>query len=271
MVAQIGHISSDIKSRIDKLESFAMFEFEVVPSRSKEKRSATAEMVLKTPSQQPHHHHHHQHHHHHHSQQQQQITVGPSANGSQAEDNSAGEQQQQKPPAKKPKRVSIRDGPPDDGVRPCRDYFRALELERNAKTTKLAKLYDSIGPILIKLESLVLSAFTGKCPEMKYYYNYWEKQVFACFTRYKLSTLIIILGRGWASPSNNATFALVAALSILFRFTTRNLEKFMFDLQQERPLFEVDAVLAVPEILMKPTAAEVYGIAINSVTDFLQR
>lgn len=60
-------------------------------------------------------------------------------------------------------------------------------------------------------------------------------------------------------------------LLLCFRFTTRNLEKFMFDLQQERPLFEVDAVLSVPEILMKPTAAEVYGIAINSVTDFLER
>lgn len=45
----------------------------------------------------------------------------------------------------------------------------------------------------------------------------------------------------------------------------------MFDLQQDRPLFEVDAVLEVPDIQMKPTAAEVYGIAIQSVTDFLQR
>lgn len=194
MVSQIGHISSDIKSQIDKLESFSMFEMKVDPA--KEKRSAAAaEIVLKTPSQpkepQPHHHHHHHHHHRHSSSHQQKITAdGPSAAAgaaaAQAEDNSAGEQsqQQQKPPAKKPKRVSIREAPPDDGVRPCQDYFQALELERNEKTTKLAKLYDSIGPILIKLESLVLGTFTGKCPQMKYYYSYWEKQVFACFTRY---------------------------------------------------------------------------------------
>ncbi|XP_062558011.1 dynein axonemal heavy chain 10 isoform X2 [Armigeres subalbatus] len=241
MVSQIGHISSAIKSQIDKLESFTMFEMEVPLDRAKEKRTAAAEIVLKAPSQpkeSAHPHHHHHHHRHSSHQHSQQATAGPSAvvGASQAEDNSAGEQQT-KPPAKKPKRVSIRDGPPDDGVRPCRDYFQALELERNAKTTKLAKLYDSIGPILIKLESLVLGTFTGECRQMKYYYNYWEKQVFACFTR----------------------------------FTTRNLDKFMFDLQQDRPLFEVDAILEVPEIQMKPTAEEVYGIAIQSVTDFLQR
>nr|XP_029723863.1 uncharacterized protein LOC109398556 [Aedes albopictus] len=100
MVSQIGHISSDIKSQIDKLESFSMFEMKVDPA--KEKRSAAAaEIVLKTPSQpkepQPHHHHHHHHHHRHSSSHQQKITAeGPSAAAgaaaAQAEDNSAGEQ-----------------------------------------------------------------------------------------------------------------------------------------------------------------------------------
>ncbi|KAL1383973.1 hypothetical protein pipiens_013086, partial [Culex pipiens pipiens] len=221
MVCQIGHISNDIKSRIERLESFAMFEFDASSSAAKEKRSTAGEIVLKTPSHSRDHHHGHGHHH---------------QEGS-AKDAEAEEDNQQQQIVKKPKRVTIREGAPDDGVRPCRDFFKALEQERNAKTTRLIKLYDSIGPILIKLESLVLGTFTGECPEMKFYYNHWEKHVFSCFTR----------------------------------FATRNLERFAHDLLQERPLFEVDATLAVPEILMKPSAAEVYGIAINSVTDFLQR
>ncbi|XP_055618804.1 dynein axonemal heavy chain 10 isoform X2 [Toxorhynchites rutilus septentrionalis] len=218
LVAQIGLISSDIKSRIDKLESFALFEFDVAPGKQPREKSTAgaAEFILKTPSQSKDAH--HSHHHHQHQPDDELATA-----------------ETKKP--KKPKRVSIREGPPDGGVKPCQEYFRTLELERNMKTTKLAKLYDSIGPILIKLESLVLGTFTGECREMKYYYSYWEKQIFSCFTR----------------------------------FATRNLERFMFDLQREHPLFEVDAILAVPEILIKPTAAEVYGVVINSVTEFLER
>lgn len=221
MVCQIGHISNDIKSRIERLESFAMFEFDASSNAAKEKRSTVGEIVLKTPSHSRDHHHGHGHHH-------------QEGSAKEAEAEEDGQQQQI---VKKPKRVTIREGAPDDGVRPCRDFFKALEQERNVKTTRLIKLYDSIGPILIKLESLVLGTFTGECPEMKFYYNHWEKHVFSCFTR----------------------------------FATRNLERFAHDLLQERPLFEVDATLDVPEILMKPSAAEVYGIAINSVTDFLQR
>ncbi|XP_058811885.1 dynein axonemal heavy chain 10 isoform X1 [Topomyia yanbarensis] len=244
LVSQIGHISSDIKSRIDKLESFAMFEFDPVAGKTKEKRPAATEIVLKTPSRgvkehthPPHHHHHHHHHHHQHhsSHTHQQDPTEDGADDQLEAAAAAAERTGGKP--RKPKRVSIWEMSRDDGVKPCRDYFQALELERTAKTTRLVKLYDSIGPILIKLESLVLGTYTGECRELKFYYNYWEKQIFTCFSR----------------------------------FTTKNLEKFMHDLQQEHPLFEVDATLVVPEILIKPSAAEVYGIVINSVTDFLQR
>lgn len=36
-------------------------------------------------------------------------------------------------------------------------------------------------------------------------------------------------------------------------------------------MFQVDAILASPEIIMRPTAAEIYNIIINSVKDFLER
>uniref|UniRef100_A0A182K9N2 Uncharacterized protein n=1 Tax=Anopheles christyi TaxID=43041 RepID=A0A182K9N2_9DIPT len=243
LVSQIGYISNDIKLRIERLESFAMFELD--GDKVKEARVTASEVVLKAPTQQKEHHysHHHSSHRQQHHQQQQSHqdsrheSVTPTEGAvmvpaiTRADDAGSDLEKRQK----RPKKVSIKET--DDSVKPCRDYFDALEKDRNAKTIKLLQLYDSIGPILIKLESLVLGTFTGECPEMKYYYNHWEKQVFGCFTR----------------------------------FAAKNLEKFMNHLLHNQPLFEVDAILTVPEILMRPSSTDAYSIMINSVKDFLLR
>ncbi|XP_050088792.1 dynein axonemal heavy chain 10 [Anopheles aquasalis] len=243
LVSQIGYISNDIKTRIEKLESFAMFELET--DQTKGPRVTAAEVVLKAPTQQKDHHHssHHPHHHASHRQHHQDLrleSVTPTdapahgagiTPGPRTDDGGPDVEKRQK----RPKKVTIKET--DDNVKPCRDYFEALVKDRNAKTIKLLQLYDSIGPILIKLESLVLGSFTGDCPAMKYYYNHWEKQVFGCFTR----------------------------------FASKNLEKFMNNLLQNHPLFEVDAILTVPEILMRPGSTDAYSIMINSVKDFLLR
>lgn len=125
----------------------------------------------------------------------------------------------------------------DDSIKPCLEYFACLELERNVKTDKIQKLYDSIGPIMIKLESLILGTFTGESDKMKLYYSHWEKEMFTS----------------------------------LMRFTMRNLEEFIEKILFDQPLFEVDAVLAAPEIIMKPTANEVYNILAHTLKDFMER
>lgn len=38
-----------------------------------------------------------------------------------------------------------------------------------------------------------------------------------------------------------------------------------------KPLFEIDAVLSTPEIVLKPTQSEIYNIVVHSVKDFLER
>lgn len=55
------------------------------------------------------------------------------------------------------------------------------------------------------------------------------------------------------------------------RFITRNLEEFIGSINQNKPMFQVDAILSAPEIVMKPTETEVYNIVIHSVKDFLER
>jgi dynein heavy chain len=135
------------------------------------------------------------------------------------------------------RRKSVRITERDLMVRPCLEYFRNLEFERNEKMSRLQKLYDSIGPTMIKLESLILDSFTGESDKMNYYYTYWEKEMF----------------------------------STLVRFTTKNLQNFSETLMQDNVMFEVDAILAAPEITMKPSANEIYNIMVHSVKDFLER
>jgi dynein heavy chain len=225
MVSQIANIGNDIKSRIHKLESFAMFAIDEngvngegnqqQQQRGKDgKLLGASGVVLKTPTQ----------------QKDLSTSVTPAFGDNEAE-------RKLTTAPKKGKKVTIRELDEDDGIKSCQVYFRAIEDARNTKTENMLKLYDSIGPILTKLESLVLGTFTGKCPKMKYYYNFWEKEAFSCFTR----------------------------------FATKNMEQFMKALNQDRTIFQVDAVLSIPDILMRPTAAEVYSIMIHSMQDFLDR
>lgn len=137
----------------------------------------------------------------------------------------------------RPRKKSVRIVDRDDSIKPCLEYFKSLELERNDKTSKMLRLYDSIGPAMIKLESLILGSFTGESDKMSFYYTHWEKEMF----------------------------------SALIRFTTRNLREFSVKLMTNETMFEVDAVLAAPEIVMKPTANEIYNIMVHSMKDFLER
>lgn len=42
----------------------------------------------------------------------------------------------------------------------------------------LVQKYKSIGPLLIKMESLVANTNTGKSKMLKEYYAYWESRIF---------------------------------------------------------------------------------------------
>lgn len=62
----------------------------------------------------------------------------------------------------------------------CQGYMDRLEASRNQKAALMKQLYDSLGPVLIKLESLVLGTFTGRSEKMRSYYKFWEEQTFKC-------------------------------------------------------------------------------------------
>lgn len=122
-------------------------------------------------------------------------------------------------------------------VLPCREYIEQLDHSRNEKTCELVKEYDSIGPTLIKLESLILGTVTGESEKMIQYYTFWEKEAFSCLTK----------------------------------FVVKNLEDFAIALKGDKVIFQVDADLSAPEIILRPIASEIYNIIIHSVKDFIDR
>lgn len=201
IVLQIGIMGSDIRGKVNKLESFSLFEKERDSVGKGLGDDTVMPVILKS------------------------SKLGKSSETPDDLDNA------------KIRKKSVRIADRDDKVKPCLEYFKSLELERNDKTNRIQKLYDSIGPAMIKLESLILGSFTGESDKMSFYYTHWEKELFAA----------------------------------LMRFTTRNLQNFSEKLMQNDVMFEVDAVLAAPEIIMKPTANEIYNIMVHSVKDFLER
>lgn len=203
IVVQIGIMGRDIRAKVNKLESYSLFEREKDLTVKELSDETTMPVILKS------------------------SKLGKSSETPDDLDNAA----------VKPRKKSVRIVDRDDNIKPCLEYFKNLELERNDKTNRIQKLYDSIGPIMIKLESLILGSFTGESDKMSYYYTHWEKEMF----------------------------------SALMRFTTRNLQDFSDKLMHSDVVFEVDAVLAAPEIIMKPTANEIYNIMVHSVKDFLER
>lgn len=201
IVLQIGIMGSDIRGKVNKLESYSLFEKEKDSTGKGLGDDTVMPVILKS------------------------SKLGKSSETPDDLDNA------------RMRKKSVRIVDRDEKIKPCLEYFKSLELERNDKTNRIQKLYDSIGPTMIKLESLILGSFTGESEKMSYYYTHWEKELF----------------------------------SALMRFTTRNLNDFSSKLMQNEVMFEVDAVLAAPEIIMKPTANEIYNIMVHSVKDFLER
>lgn len=126
-----------------------------------------------------------------------------------------------------------------DVIVSCDEYFFSLlDAARNQRMAELRRRYESIGPLLIKLECLILGTATGESFKMSLYYQHWE----------------------------------AASYAGLLRLVKNNLNEFIRVLEeQEEPLFQVDAQLLLPEIVLRPTPNEIYEIVFGSVKDFLHR
>lgn len=59
-----------------------------------------------------------------------------------------------------------------------KDFFSHVEQQRAECISKLLMTYNMVGPILRKLEGLVLQTSTGKSSLMAFFYNSCEKKTF---------------------------------------------------------------------------------------------
>lgn len=66
----------------------------------------------------------------------------------------------------------------DLNVLPCKEFYRELDAVRTVKVAQMKKIFDSIGPTLIKLESIILNTYTGDSNKMKQSYVFWEREMY---------------------------------------------------------------------------------------------
>lgn len=58
-----------------------------------------------------------------------------------------------------------------------------IENERLERVASLSRIYERIGPILMKLEYLILGTSTGRSAVMTSYYSFWEQRIFKCLVK----------------------------------------------------------------------------------------
>ncbi|XP_058809033.1 dynein axonemal heavy chain 10 [Phymastichus coffea] len=119
----------------------------------------------------------------------------------------------------------------------CKDFFSDLEKKRTQSIGRMLKCYQSINPMLVKLETLVEATTSGKSLAMALHYQYYEQKVFTTLT---------------------ACFL-------------KNLQHLKQLLLTNEPLFYVDAALFASEAVLKPSVGDIYTIILRDVKDLMER
>lgn len=119
----------------------------------------------------------------------------------------------------------------------CKEYFELIERNRRNDLTELAKKYKLIGPLITKVEGLVFGTNTSCSPKMSSYYLYWEKEIYNTITKMIVS----------------------------------NLTKFNENLTNSgSALFQIETILAVPDIALHLNANEMTKLFLQSVRDCIE-
>lgn len=141
-----------------------------------------------------------------------------------------------------------------------------IKNRRSELVSLMLKAYQSISPMLIKLESLVLGTATGKSPAMQLLYEKYEKKIFAAFIMYVIS----LINKHNKFITINKYVILLKDL-LFSRCMVRNMEVLNKMLNRTKPIFQVDAILIASEVILRPSPGEIYNIICQDVRDLLER
>jgi len=125
-------------------------------------------------------------------------------------------------------------------IQDLHEFYEVIERNRMETAEELLRKYRTIAPLLGKIEEAVAGTNTGRSPQLKEYYYFWEKGIFNA-----LNTLVL---------NGMSTF-----LTMILKRNVRKMDPALLKM----PLFKVQAVLVHPEVVLQPPVAE--------VTKFLSR
>ncbi|XP_051888343.1 dynein axonemal heavy chain 10 [Pristis pectinata] len=117
-----------------------------------------------------------------------------------------------------------------------KEFYEYVERERTKDILNLVSKYKAIGPLLTKMEGLVFHTNTGKASKMALYYTFWERRVY----------------------------------DSLVKMIIKNLQQINASLLGNNPLFQIEVHLSAPEIVLKPSASEVYQLTLQNIKDCVE-
>ncbi|KFZ50045.1 Dynein heavy chain 10, axonemal, partial [Podiceps cristatus] len=127
---------------------------------------------------------------------------------------------------------------PKDGdeVPKVNEFFEYVKHERAKDVAHMVRTYTAIPQLLIKVEGRVANTNSGKSPKLTSYYAYWENRI------YQVLTQLIV----------------------------KNLQAFNATVLANVPLFQIEAILSVPEIILQPNASEIDKMTAQCIRDCVE-
>ncbi len=120
------------------------------------------------------------------------------------------------------------------------EFYERLEKHRVSRLEQLVAKYNSIGPLLLKVEGIVAQTDTSCSPALGGYYVYWERRIFNAVTEMIIDSmtstqelLCMVLGKEKRSDVplcvlranlNGADIALSPALTDMYRYLSKTVK-----------------------------------------------
>ncbi|KAI5945034.1 Dynein heavy chain 10, axonemal [Manis javanica] len=117
-----------------------------------------------------------------------------------------------------------------------KEFFEHIERERAKDLDHMVRWYLAIGPLLTKVEGLVLYTNTGKAPRLASYYEYWENKIY----------------------------------EVLTKLILKNLQTFNSLILGDVPLFQVETILTAPEIILHPNTNEIDKMCVHCAQNCME-
>ncbi|XP_015260407.1 PREDICTED: dynein heavy chain 10, axonemal [Cyprinodon variegatus] len=117
-----------------------------------------------------------------------------------------------------------------------KEFCGRIAEERVKTLALLLDTYTEIGILITQTEFYILETSSGKAACMASYYMHWEQKVFES----------------------------------LIKMVLRSLKEFDVALMGKTPLFQIDAILSVPEIELQPQSNKIYSLIMQSIRECIE-